>query len=100
MSIASKRAKERQNRSSDELVMVLWTKQKSSEVGIYRLRTSVNGRMPGRRTSGRARKSVISVLLAGSGRPKKVRRPGVGVNAGFELRDAILGGILGFWGQN
>ena len=66
--------------------------------------------MSSRRTSGRSRKFVISVLLAGSGLPGDDGRPvlhggpdvrkmpvvrWVGVNARSEIRGAILGGKNG-----
>ena len=71
--------------------------------------------MSGRWTSGELGNLLISIRVRGSGRPEKVGRPDVpgapdvrkspvvrwvGVNARFEFRDAILGGIWGFWGQN
>ena len=76
-------------------------------MGMYRYRTSEDGR-----TSGRARKSVNLARVRGSGRSEKVGRPvvpgaldvrerpvvrWVGVNARCEFRDMILGGIWGFW---
>ena len=85
-------------------------KQESAEVDIYRLRTSVKGRM-----SGQARKSVNSVRVRGSGRPEKVGRPvvsgapdvrktpvvrWVGVNARCEFGVAILSGKWRFRVQN
>ena len=62
MSIASKRAKERQNRSSNELVMA---KTRISRSQYLQVTDVLKGRM-----SGRARKSVNSVRVRGSGRPE------------------------------
>ena len=112
MSRASKRAKERQNRSSDELVMAETRISRSQYLQVTDVR---KGRMSGASDVRKSRKSVNSVRVRGSGRPEKVGRPvvpgapdvrktpvvrWVGVNARCEFRDAILGGIWGFWGQN
>ena len=112
MSRASKRAKERQNRSSDELVMDKTKISRSLKLQVTDVR---KGRMSGASDVRKSRKSVNSVRVRGSGRPEKVGRPvvpgapdvrktpvvrWVGVNARCEFRDAILGGIWGFWGQN
>ena len=93
----------------------LWPKQKSAEVDIYTYQTSDDGRTTGGRTSGRAQKSVNLAWVRGSGCSEKVGRPvvpgapdvrkgpvvqWVGVNAGFEIRDVILGGKWRFWDQN
>ena len=108
MSRASKRAKERQNRTPDELVMAETKFERNQFLEVTDVRT---GRMSGGRTSGRARKSVNLARVRGSGRPEKVGRPvipgapnvrerpvvrWVGVNARCEIRGAILGGNWGF----
>ena len=112
MSIASKRAKERQNRSSDELVMAETRISRSQNLQVTDVR---KGRMSGASDVRKSQKSINLVRVRGSGRPEKVGRPvvpgapdvrktpvvrWVGVNAKFQIRDAILGGIWGFWGQN
>ena len=104
MSIASKRAKERQNRSSDELVMAETRISRSLKLQVTDVR---KGRMSGASDVRKSRKSVNLVRVRGSGRPEKVGRPvvpgapdvrktpvvrWVGVNAKFQIRDAILGG--------
>ena len=63
----------------------------------------------------KGRKSINLARVCGYGRLEKVGHPvfpeapdvrkrsvvrWVGVNAKFQIRDAILGGIWGFWGQN
>jgi hypothetical protein len=97
MSIATQRAKECKNPSSDELVMAEAKISRSQflQVTDVRKRTDV-----WRTDVWKVRKSVISVLLGGSGRPVKVGCPvlrkgpdackvpivrWVGVNAGFEI---------------
>ena len=112
MSRASKRAKERQNRSSDELVM---DKTKISRSQYLQVTDVRKGRMSGASDVRKIRKSVNSVRVRGSSRPEKVGRqvvPGapdvrkspvvrwVGVNARCELEDAILSGKWRFRGQN
>ena len=112
MSIASKRAKERQNRSSDKLVT---DKTKISRSQYLQVTDIREGRMSGASDVRESRKSVNLVRVSGSGRPEKVGRPvvprapdvrkmsvvrGVGVNAKFQIRDMILGGNWGFRGQN
>ena len=104
MSRASKRAKERQNRSLDELVMAETRISRSQYLQVTDVR---KGRMSGGSDVRKRRKSVNSVRVRGSGRPGKVGRaviPGapdvrktpvvrwVGVNAKSEIRDAILSG--------
>ena len=112
MSRASKRAKERQNRSSDELVMAETRISRSQNLQV----TDVwKGRMSGASDVRKSRKSVNSVRVRGSDRPEKVGRPvvpgapdvrktpvvrWVGVNAKFEIRGAILSGKWRFRGQN
>ena len=66
MSRASKRAKERQNRSSDELVMA---ETKINRSQFLQVAESGNGRMSGRRTSGELGNPLISIRVRGSGRP-------------------------------
>ena len=93
MSIASKRAKERQNRSSVELVVDKTKISRSLKLQVTDVREG--------------RKSVNSVRVRCSGRPEKVGRPvlrggpdvrkssvvqWVGVNTKFQIQDAILGG--------
>ena len=105
MSIASKRAKERQNRSSDELVMAETKFQRSQFLQVTDVRKRTDVRSPDVRSG---RKSAVSARDRGSGGPGKVGHPvlrggpdvrktpvvrWVGVNAGFEIRGAILGGI-------
>ena len=112
MSIASKQAKERQNWSSDELVMDKTKISRSLKLQVTDVR---KGRMSGALDVRKSRKSINLVPVRGFSRPGKVGRPvvpggpdvrktpvvrWVGVNARFEFRDAILGGIWGFWGQN
>ena len=112
MSIASKRAKERQNRSSDELVMDKTKISRNLKLHITDVR---KGRMSGASDVRESRKSVNLVRVRGSGRLEKVGRPvlrggpdvrktpvvrWVGVNARIEFRDAILGGKWRFRGQN
>ena len=101
MSRASKRAKERQNRSSDELVTAETRISQSQNLQVTDVR--------------KGRKSVNSVRVRGSSRPEKVGRqvvPGapdvrktpvvrwVGVNARCEIWGAILSGKWRFRGQN
>ena len=103
-SIDSKRAKERQNRSSDELVMDKTKMSRSLKLQVTDVR---KGRMSGASDVRKGRKSAISARVRGSGRPEKVGRPvvpgapdvrktpvvrWVGVNAKFQIRDAIFGG--------
>ena len=112
MSIASKRAKERQNRSSDELVMDKTKISRSGKLHVTDVRKWMDVRSPNVRSG---QKSVNSVRVRGSGRPEKVGRPvvpvapdvrkspvvrGVGVNARCEFGGAILGGKWRFRGQN
>ena len=104
MSRASKRAKERQNRSLYELVMDKTKISRSLKLQVTDVR---KGRMSEASDVRKSRKSVNSVRVRGSGRPEKVGRPvlrggpdvrktpvvrWVGVNARNEFRDAILGG--------
>ena len=104
MSRVSNRAKERQNRSSDELVMAETRISRSQYLQVTDVR---KGRMSGASGIREGRKSVNSVRVRGSGRLEKVGRPvlrggpdvrkssvvrWVGVNAKFQIRDAILGG--------
>ena len=72
MSRASKRAKERQNRSSDELVMDKTKTSRSLKLQVTDVR---KGRMSGASDIRESRKSVNSVRVRGSGRPRKVGRP-------------------------
>ena len=112
MSRASKRAKERQNRSSDDLVMAETNFQRSRFLQVADVRKWMDVWSPDVRSG---RKSVNSARIWGSGRPGKVRCPvllggpdvrktpvvrWVGVNVRFQIRNAILGGIWGFWCQN
>ena len=111
MSIASKRAKERQNRSSNELV----GKTKISRSLKLQVTDVRKGRMSGASEVRKSQKSVNLVRVMGSGRPEKVGRPvvpgapdvrkspvvrWVGVNAKCEFGGAILGGKWTFRGQN
>ena len=97
MSRASKRAKERQNRSSDELVM---TETKISRSQYLQVTDVRKGRMSGVSDVRESRKSVNLVRVRGSGHPGKVGRPvlragpdvrktpvvrWVGVNAKFQI---------------
>ena len=68
MSIASKRSKERQNRSSDELVM---DKTKISRNGKLQVADVRKKWMSGRRTSGRVGNPLILLGLGGSGHPER-----------------------------
>ena len=112
MSRASKRAKERQNRSSDELVMAVTRISRSQYLQVTDVR---KGRMSGASDVRKSRKSVNLVRVRGSGRPEKVGRPvlpggpdvrkllvvrWVGVNARSEFGGAILSGKWRFRGQN
>ena len=112
MSRASKRAKERQNRSSDELVMAETRISRSQNLQVTDVR---KGRMSGASDVRESRKSVNLVRVRGSGRPEKVGRPvvpgapdvrktpvvrWVGVNARCEFGGAILSGKWRFRGQN
>ena len=72
MSRASKRAKERQNRSSDELVMDKTKINRSLKLQVTDVR---KGRMSGASDVRKSRKSVNAVRVRGSGRPEKVGRP-------------------------
>ena len=65
MSRASKRAKERQNRSSDELVMAETRISRSQNLLVTAGASDVR----------KCRKSVNSVWVRGSGHPEKVGRP-------------------------
>ena len=99
-----KRAKERQNRSSDELVMAETRISRSQNLQVTDVR---KGRMSGASDARKSQKSVNLVQVRGFGRPGKVGCPvlrggpdvrkmpvvrWVGVNAKFQIRDAILGG--------
>ena len=112
MSRASKRAKERQNRSSDELVMDKTKISRSLKLQVTDVRKWTDVRPP---DVWEGRKSVNSVRVRGSGLPGKVRRPvvpgapdvrktpvvrWVGVNARCEFGGAILDGKWRFRGQN
>ena len=112
MSIASKRAKERQNRSSDELVMAEIRISQSLKLQVTDVR---KGRMSGASDVRKSRKSVNLARVRCSGRPANIGRPvlrgvpdvrktpvvrWVGVNTRSEIRGAILGGKWRFWGQN
>ena len=112
MSIPSKRVKERQNRSSDELVMAETRISRSQNLQVTDVR---KGRMSGASDVRKSRKSVNSVQVRGSGRPEMVGRPvvpgapdvrktpvvrWVRVNARSEIQGAILSGKWRFWGQN
>ena len=112
MSRASKRAKECQNRSSDELVMAETRISRSQNLQVTDVR---KGRMSGALDVRESRKSVNLARVRCSGRLEKVGRPDVpgasnvrkspvvrwvGVNARLEFRDAILGGKWRFLGQN
>ena len=112
LSRASKRAKERQNQSSDELVMAETKFQRSQFFQVTDVRKRAEVRSLDVRSG---QKSVNSARVWGFGRPGEVERPvvprapdvrkrsvvqWVGVNAGFEIRDAILGGKWRFWDQN
>ena len=107
MSRASKRAKERQNRSLDELVMAETKISRSQflQVADVRKWTDVrSGRksadsapVMGFRLSGKVRRPVVPAART-SGKVMVVRC--IGVNFRSEIRDAILSGIWGFWGQN
>ena len=98
MSRASKRAKERQNQSSDELVMDKTKISRSVKLQVTDVRKWTDVRSPDVRWS---RKSVNLVRVRGSDRPGKVGRPvvpgapdvrktpvvrWVGVNAKCEIR--------------
>ena len=72
MSRASKRAKERQNRSSDELVMAETRISRSLKLQVTDVR---NGRMSGASDVRESRKSVNLVRVRGSGHPGKVGHP-------------------------
>ena len=104
MSRASKRAKECQNRSSDELVMAETRISRSQYLQVTGVRKWTDVRSPDVRSG---QKSVNSVRVRGSGRLEKVGRPvlrggpdvrkssvvqWVGVNTKFQIQDAILGG--------
>ena len=104
MPIASKRAKERQNRSSDELGMDKTKMSRSLKLQVTDVR---KGRMSGASDVRKGQKSVNSVRVRCSGCPEKVGRPvvhgapdvrktpvvrWVGVNARCEFGGAILGG--------
>ena len=112
MSIASKRAKERQNRSSDESVM-----DKTKISRSLKLQVTDGWERSDVWSSGvrEGRKSVNSARVRGSGRPGKVGRPvlprasdvrkmpvvrWVGVNARCEFGGAILSRKWRFRGQN
>ena len=112
VSRASKRAKERQKRSSNELVMAETRISGSLKLQVTDVRKWTDVRSPDVRSG---RKSVNSAWVWGSGRPGKVGRPvlhggpdvrktsvvwWVGVNARIEFQDAILGGKWRFRGQN
>ena len=68
MSRASKRAKERQNRSSDELVMAETRISRSQNLQVTDVR---EGRMSGASDVRESRKSVNLVRVRGSGRPER-----------------------------
>ena len=72
MSRASKRAKERQNRSSDELVMDKTKISRSLKLQVTDVRKR---RMSGASDVRESRKSVNFILLAGFGRPVDDGRP-------------------------
>ena len=112
MSRASKQAKERQNRSSDELVMAETRISRSQNLQVTDVR---KGRMSEASDVRESRKSVNLVRVRGSGRPEKVGRPVVpgapdvrktpvvrwaGVNARCESGGAILSRKWRFRGQN
>ena len=112
MSIASKRAKERQNRSSGELVMDKTKISRSLKLQVTDVRKR---RMSGASDVRESRKSVNLVRVRGSGFPGKVGLPvvlgapdvrktpavrWVGVNAKSEIRGVILSGKWRFQGQN
>ena len=112
MSRASKRAKERQNRSSDELVMDKTKISQSLKLQVTDVR---KGRMSGASDVRKGRKSINLARVRGSGRPEKVGHPvvpgapdvrktlvvrWVGVNARCEFGGAILSGKWRFRGQN
>ena len=112
MSRASKQAKERQNRSSDELVMAETRISRSQNLQVTDVR---KGRMSGASDVRKGRKSVNSARVRCSGRPEKVGHPvvpgapnvrktpvvrWVGVNARCEFGGAILSGKWRFRGQN
>ena len=87
----------------------LRTKQKSAEVDIYRCRTSGNGRMSGRRTSGKARKSVKTVLewwfrssgeLRTSGASRGVRTSVKRRSSGGSGSTRELSSGTRFWAEN
>ena len=73
VSRASKRAKERQNRSSDELVMDKTKISRSQNLQVTNVR---KGRMSGASDVRKGRKSVNSVRVRGSGRLEKDRKSG------------------------
>ena len=112
MPIASKRAKERQNRSSDELVMDKTTISRSQNLQVTDVREDW---MSGASDVRESRESVNLARVRCSGRPEKVGRPvvpgapdvrktpvvrWVGVNARCEFGDTILVGKWRFRGQN
>ena len=68
MSIASKRAKERQNRSSDELVMAETRISRSQNLQVTDVR---EGRMSGASDVRESRKSVNLARVRCSGRPER-----------------------------
>ena len=72
MSIASERAKERQNRSSDELVMAETKFQRSQFLQVADVRKWTDVWSPDVRSG---RKAVNSARVWGSGHPVKVGRP-------------------------
>ena len=72
MSRASKRAKEHQNRSSDELVMAETRISRSQYLQVTDVR---KGRMSGASDVRKGRKSVNSARVWGSGRPLSVGLP-------------------------
>ena len=113
MSIASKRAKERQNRSSDELVMDKTKISRSLKLQVTDVRKWTDVRSPDVREGSEICKNCSGMVVpvvrrvadvrGFEGVPDVRKTPvvrWVGVNARCEYRDAILGGILGFWGQN
>ena len=112
MSRASKRAKERQNRSSDELVMDKTKISRSGNLQVTDVHKRTDVRSPNVRSG---RKSINLAWVRGFGCPERVGRrvvlgaPDVrkvsvvrwiGVNAKYEIRGAILSGKWRFWGQN
>ena len=105
MSRASKRAKERQNRSLDELVMDKTQISRSLKLQVTDVRKGTDVRSPDVRSG---QKSVNSVRVRGSGRPERSDvRSFLGLRTSVKLRSSGRSGSTRdassgarFWAEN